>query len=288
LLLAGSMVGFTSIAHAVTVTESFTGATTGPGWTLSGSASLTGTGAPDPIGSGWLRLTPVSGGVGYAYFSQVLPITERITVSFEFADWGGSGADGLTFFLFDAGGGFTTGGGGGTFGYETMPTGALAVGIADGFASSFTNSTANAIAVRGPGPGTAFIGGTGGLSPTPQTAARGLTPADPNYRRVTITLNPAGAGAMAVSVQLQTGATISNVLANVVVSGLPANVRFGLSAATGGLTNNHEVRNYALATGNAVAAIPTLSEWSLVILATMLLLGSMVVLSRRRRETSAG
>jgi len=284
-LVAASMLGLASFAHAVTVSESFTGASTGPGWTLSGSATLTGTGAPDPVGAGWLRLTPASGGQGYAYNSQVLPITQRITVSFEFADWGGTGADGLTFFLFNAAEGFSTGNGGGGFGYEAMPTGVLAVGVADGYPSSFTNGTSNAIAVRGPGPGTAFIGGTGGLSPTPETPARGLTPADPNYRRLTITLNPAGAGAMAVSVQLQTGTTVSTVLSNVVVSGLPPNVQFGLSAATGGQTNNHEVRNFSLASGTPV--IPTLSQWSLVILATALLLGSLVVLARRRRESRA-
>ena len=46
-------------AQMVKVQQSFTGATA-PGWTLGGSAVLTAAGATpiDPVGSGWLRLTP--------------------------------------------------------------------------------------------------------------------------------------------------------------------------------------------------------------------------------------
>ena len=121
LLLAGSLAcGVVSTAHALSVQESFANATA-PGWTLSGLATLTGTGAPDPVGQGWLRLTPlVPGGPGFAYHDEVVPTDRRITVTFQFAAWGDpnfGSADGLTFFLFDATGGFTPGnpglGGGG-------------------------------------------------------------------------------------------------------------------------------------------------------------------------------
>lgn len=272
-----------SVALAVTVSEPFSGATA-PGWTFSGSAVLTGTGVPDPVGAGWLRLNPASGGQGYAYHSEVLPISQPISVTFNFANYGGSNptADGLTFFLFDAGAGFSTGFGGGGMGYENMPTGALAVGIADGFPSSFVSGIPNSIAIRGPAPGTAFVSGTAGLSPTPATPARGLTPADPNFRQLTITMVPAGAGALALTVQLQTGATVATVLSGVVVSGLPANVRFGLSASTGAFTNIHEVRNFTLTGGILTATeVPTLSEWGVVLLAAMLLAGSFAALRRR-------
>jgi hypothetical protein len=286
LLLAGSLAcGVVSTAHALSVTESFANATA-PGWTLSGSAVLTGTGAPDPVGSGWLRLTPATGGQGYAIYSQPYETTERVLILFDFADYGGTTnptADGLAFFLFNAAAPFAGGNGGGGFGYEAMANGALAVGIADGYPSSFVNGIPNSIAVRGPGPGTAFIAGTAGLSPTPETAARGLTSADPNFRRLTIQLTPAGSGSMSVSVQLQTGASVSTVLSNVLVSGLPASVRFGLSAATGANTNIHEVRNFSLNTG--AHGIPTLSEWGVLVISTALLLGSLARLSRRQRRS---
>ena len=125
------------------------------------------------------------------------------------------------------------------------------------------------------------MNGTAGLSPTPATPARGLTPVNPNFRRITITLVPAGAGSMSVTVQLQAGANSSTVLSNVVVSGLPSSVRFGLSAATGALWNTHEVRNFSLVSGSAVAAVPALSQWGVVVLAAMLLLGSLVALRLR-------
>ena len=282
MLIVGSMAGLVaSNAHAISVTESFANATA-PGWTLSGSAILTGTGAPDPAGAGWLRLNPASGGQGYAIYSQSFSIGERVVISFDFANYGGTTdptADGLSFFLFDAASAFSGGDGGGGFGYTSMPNGALAVGVGDGYDSFFTNGVANSIAVRGPGPGTAFIGGAGPLSPTPQTSARGLTPADPNFRRLTITLTPSGSGSMSVSVELQRGAGVSLVLSSMVVTGLPATVRFGLGASTGANTNAHEVRNFSLA--SAVSAVPTLSQWGVLILSAMLLLGSLALLSRR-------
>ena len=289
-LLAGTF-GFwaASMAHALSVTESFANATA-PGWTLSGSAILTGTGAPDPVGSGWLRLTPATGGQGYAIYSNAFATTERVVVSLDFASYGGvsPSADGFTFFLFDAASPFATGFGGGNFGYVGMANGALAVGVADAFPSDFVNGVPASIAVRGPAPAWPFIAGTGGLSPTPATPARGLTPADPNFRRLTITLEPAGAGSTRVSVALQRGASVSTVLSNVVVSGLPPSVRFGLSASTGALNNIHEVRNFQLTTelAGASRAVPTLSEWGIVVLSATLLLGSLAMLPRRRRKSS--
>jgi hypothetical protein len=289
LLLAGTFGLAASTAHAISVTESFANATA-PGWTLSGSATLTGTGAPDPVGSGWLRLTPASGGQGYAIYSASFATTESAVISFDFADYGGvsPSADGLTFFLFDAAAPFAPGFGGGNFGYIQMPNGALAVGVADAFPSDFVNFVPASIAVRGPAPTWPFIAGTGGLSPTPETPARGLTPADPNFRRLTITLARAGAGSTRVTVNLQRGASVSTVLSDVLVSGLPANVQFGFSASTGLFNNIHEVRNFQLTTKLATGstAVPTLSEWGIVMLSATLLLGSLAMLSRRWRKSS--
>src|SRR5262245_1623762 len=115
LLLAGSLAcGIATSAHAISVTESSANATA-PGWTLSGSAVLTGTGSPDPAGSGWLQLTPATGGQGYAIYSAAFSTSERVVIAFDFADYGGATsptADGLAFFLFNAATPFAGGNGG--------------------------------------------------------------------------------------------------------------------------------------------------------------------------------
>ena len=77
--------------------------TTAPGWTLSNSAILT---APsiDAAGSGWLRLTDTGGtekglALNNAFsFAGSVPVT----VEFNYVSWGGTGADGMTLFLYDS------------------------------------------------------------------------------------------------------------------------------------------------------------------------------------------
>lgn len=273
---------FATAVSALSVNEPFSGPAPGSGWVLSGDATMTGTGAPDPIGSGWLRLTPATGGIGFAYNSAVISTRSPITAAFDFAAYGGSGsADGLTFFLFSASGGFAPGGGGGSLGYQGSSTGALAVGVIDAYPSGFTG-VSDSVGICGPAPSTGPIADSGSLSPTPATAARGLTSADPNFRRLTITMLPDSPGAMRLTVQLQRGASVATVLSNVLVSGLPESVGFGLSAATGAETNIHEVRNFTLdAQHSAGTPIPSLSTWATLLLAGLLLLAAAA--ARRRR-----
>jgi hypothetical protein len=102
--------------------------TTAPGWTLFGSSFLT---APsiDPAGEGWLRLTDTGNNEqGLALdasqsFSGNVPVTLR----FSYVSWGGTGADGITMFLYDSTqnmGGASNGGGlgycGGAGGYLAL------------------------------------------------------------------------------------------------------------------------------------------------------------------------
>src|SRR5690606_3437860 len=69
---------------------------------LGGSARLTG-GNEDAVGNGWLRLTePVGNQYGYAVVNQRFPSSLGVEIDFEFAIWGGNGADGFSIFLFDA------------------------------------------------------------------------------------------------------------------------------------------------------------------------------------------
>ena len=72
-----------------------------PGWVLGGSAVLT-SGNPDPDGEGWLRLTGIGDNeFGYAYYDTEFHSSYGIVVSFEYTAWGGDGADGISFFLYD-------------------------------------------------------------------------------------------------------------------------------------------------------------------------------------------
>ena len=72
-----------------------------PGWVLGGSTVLT-SGGVDPAGQGWLRLTGIGNNeFGYAYYDTDFHSSYGIVVSFEYTAWGGDGADGISFFLYD-------------------------------------------------------------------------------------------------------------------------------------------------------------------------------------------
>ena len=74
--------------------------TTAPGWLLSGTTTLTAN--ADGAGNGWLRLTSASGNqAGTAIYNTAFPSTDGIVVRFTYATYGGSGADGFSFFLLD-------------------------------------------------------------------------------------------------------------------------------------------------------------------------------------------
>ncbi len=86
-----------------------------PGWTLADFACLTADGisasggkcipTPDqsePDCQGWLRLTDATNNKrGYAIYNKAFSSKDNVIVEFEYAIYGGSGADGITFFLID-------------------------------------------------------------------------------------------------------------------------------------------------------------------------------------------
>ena len=115
LILAGAAQGAIIINAPMTDTNS-------SGWVLGGnpsSALLTGNGAIDPSGSGWLRLTNNSGDqTGFAYNTTTFDLSAGLLIQFDYATWGGSGADGYSVFLFDANvPSFNIGAFGGSLGY---------------------------------------------------------------------------------------------------------------------------------------------------------------------------
>jgi len=161
---AGSVAIVVSVALATTafaaetpiVVESFTNATTSSSaWTLPAAptganvACLTASSnssqtpipgcalpTPDPAGSGALRLTNAGGSEeGGVAFTQTLPTTKGLDVTFNSYQYGGSGADGIGFFLAATNPASpappsTIGAPGGDLGYSS---GTGANGLADGY-----------------------------------------------------------------------------------------------------------------------------------------------------------
>ncbi len=96
--------------------------TNSTGWILGGnpsSAVLTGNGAIDPAGQGWLRLTNATGNqTGFAYNTTTFDLSAGLLIEFDYATWGGNGADGYSVYLFDGGASpFNIGAFGGSLGY---------------------------------------------------------------------------------------------------------------------------------------------------------------------------
>jgi len=96
--------------------------TNSTGWVLGGnptSALLTGNGTIDPVGNGWLRMTNATGNqTGFAYNTTIFDLSAGLLIEFDYATWGGNGADGYSVYLFDAGvSPFNIGAFGGSLGY---------------------------------------------------------------------------------------------------------------------------------------------------------------------------
>jgi hypothetical protein len=127
----------------------------------------------DANGSGFLRLTSKENNqTGFARNSRLFPSENGLSISFDYYIYGGSGADGLAFFLYDASANpFSIGGFGGSLGYSQnfsnsgVSKAFLGLGI-DEF-GNFSNPTAgrqggpgqraSSVALRGDGNGNAAI-----------------------------------------------------------------------------------------------------------------------------------
>ncbi|MFM8322236.1 MAG: lectin-like domain-containing protein [Chloroflexota bacterium] len=177
-------------AFSFPLTESFMTGSVGSGWLLGGAAALT-SGNGDPAGNGWLRLTQANTyQAGYAYYNSLIPTGRGLVITFEYASWGGSGADGLSFFLFDgATSTFTVGASGGSLGYAQktgvngLSGGYLGLGL-DEF-GNYSNpnegrvggpgNVPEAVAVRGPGSGVSnypYLAGVTNLTKSPWNLPR--------------------------------------------------------------------------------------------------------------------
>ncbi|HVU15668.1 MAG TPA: autotransporter-associated beta strand repeat-containing protein [Candidatus Didemnitutus sp.] len=279
LILTCALAAPAAFGQTVVVNESFEGTTTGAGWSFGGSGYtpvLTAAQGIDPTGSGWLRLTSNAGNEA-TYAVDTNSFASRnatIAVSFNYASYNGSGADGITFFLADASKTFGVGAYGGSLGYAQktaaggggadingMNGGYIGVGI-DEF-GNFSNpsegriggpgSTPNAIAVRGPGSGLTgynYLGGTGNLGANsiafPSSTTR---PTGANMRSVEIIITATNQ----MTVYLSSGGGAYQPLYTIDLSGFarPDSLIMGFTSGTGGSTDVHEIQNVSLSSVTA-------------------------------------
>lgn len=251
-----------------------------PGWTFSGndnagnndSGILTGgygliadgNNTNDAVGNGWLRLsTDQASQVGSArYTGGSFPSSQGVIVEFDYVAWSGTGADGISFYLYDANQTMAGAIPGAGLGYCDGAGGYLGIGL-DEFGnfsgqlpgvfggcsalSGSPGSAADRVVVRGPlSANNVYVGGAaapGGID-VPFTAIR------PAADRARVLLIPNGTGGYRVTVGLgQNGGAISNVLTNLNFPyAAPSNLRMGFGGSTGGLNNIHEVRGVVTST----------------------------------------
>ena len=270
--LSVSLLSLTALA-APPITESFR-TDTAAGWILEGDAALTSGGA-DPAGAGWLRLTnAVDWQAGSAIYTTPFSSTEGVQATFTYATYGGTGADGITFYLIDgATASPTVGGLGGALGYSWAGdsgtdgvTGGY-VGIGFDECGNFSHwdfgdcnpwcpgSMPNSVTLRGSGNlGTGFNYLTH-ASHTIETGDRA------GAYRVRITIPPGMP--LLITVEIDSGSGFVTVIDEYNLTtapeqaALPTTFKMGFSAGTGGLNNFHEIRDLVVAGANATTTAVT-------------------------------
>ena len=252
------------------VAPSFPGSTTQQG--IPGNPN-----APDANGSGVLHLTSaIPNQTGFVVYNQAIAASAGLTIKFDYFSYGGTGADGLSFFLIDGAASPTVGGAyGGSLGYAQKQVeriagitgGYLGVGIDEygNFSTSIEGTgvqrptpagvdtrVPDSIAIRGSqANGFPFLTGSGTLPFTLDSPGPAAT-RDTSKRSVQIDLTPAGL----ISVQVDGNADgdfndpgekpITNFNVAAVNGALPASFKFGFASSTGDLTNVHEIRNLVI------------------------------------------
>ncbi len=232
----------------------------------------------DTDGDGWLRLTTNGANQSnYAYLNSPIPSAgNTIDIEFEYTVHGGSGADGITFFMFDADVAFDTGAFGGSLGYanrdDSTPLSA-GDGMAGGYFGlgfdtwgNYSNSNEgrnggpgflpDEVAVRGNGSGQtgySFIEGTGdGTNPTLGTdlqfSARPVTGGATEDNFFGVRINISETSILTVSMEFVPGDGYNELFAAQLTGTRPDELMLGYTASTGGANNFHEVREFSIET----------------------------------------
>jgi uncharacterized repeat protein (TIGR01451 family) len=264
--------------------------TNSSGWTLGGnptSSLLTGDGTIDPVGSGWLRLTNNTGNqTGFAYNNTSFDLSQGLLIQFDYATWGGSGADGYSVYLFDAGvSTFNIGAFGGSLGYAQktgiagMSGGYVGIGV-DEF-GNFSNPTEGRYLGPGAYPNTVTVRGTvvgfggGAIGQTTSTTSYPWIATSANsgslwyngtprpsqtstdYRKVIIEISPAPNPVVNVWIQFGYNLPFTQMITNQALPAISTSqlLKIGYAASTGGSTNYHEIRNLLVTSQGASTSI---------------------------------
>jgi uncharacterized repeat protein (TIGR01451 family) len=268
----------TSWAQSLNLVETFKN-TNAPNWILGPTGESNNPGgfltAPsiDTTGNGWLRLTAAAGSQrGFAYYNTSFPAIRGVSISFEYAMWGGNGADGISVFLFDANTPtFKIGVDGGSLGYANgcgqngadyttgLSGGYIGIGI-DQY-GNFVNTgdkchnggnngrIQNSITLRGSAANN-YNYLTHATTATLATGGNGVTAATgrANPNKVILDIVPAN-GVYSITVKLQTASGTTTIINKFQTNYTPPNnLKLGFSASTGGSTNVHEIRNVTITT----------------------------------------
>jgi gliding motility-associated-like protein len=232
----------------------------------------------DNNGNGFLRLTnALNNQKGYVFNRTNFPSTDGLKVEFEYYIYGGNGADGISFFLFDATANpFNIGGFGGSLGYAQITTTTpvspgvskayLAVGL-DEFGNfsnpnegrqGGTSQLAGSVTLRGKGNGSSLTPDNYRFLVSQQTEPKGITlvgdpakritdPTNPGFRKVLIELIPNPISGYNINVKITKGGTpqvTSNIINNFhYPDAAPPLLSYGFASSTGAQTNYHEIRN---------------------------------------------
>lgn len=237
--------------------------TTGP---LTSPWVATGTVTPAVVDGALLLTNADEGQRGFALYDQAISVTRGIDVTFSQAQWGGTGADGIVFFVKKGSDNSTTpGAAGGGLGYSpdsaTSTNGLsgalLGIGLdaygnfsavgsnGTGCSTSLNAESGNSITIRGAGQGQV---GYCLLAAPYSLSGNSLNPLSASYstrldaaRQVRVVIDPATASDPRVKVYYDGGEL------PIIDVALPAefdavsNVKIGFSSGTGGSTNNHAV-----------------------------------------------
>jgi Ca2+-binding RTX toxin-like protein len=231
--------------------------------------------------NGVLRLTDANfSQSSLVLYTSPVSSSQGLKINFDFYAYGGTGADGISFFLLDGSQAPTKSGGtGGSLGYAPLVRGETnEAGIAGGYLGigfdefgSFSGAdegriggigvTPDAIAVRGSAATNyAYLAGTQTLPISLDNPGAGATRAN-SRRQAQIDLTPNGLLSVRVDLNndgdfLDAGELAIDSLNVVAVNGaLPSSFKFGFAASTGGSTNIHEIGNFSVKTA-ANADIP--------------------------------
>jgi hypothetical protein len=246
----------------------------------------------DPAGAGWLRLTEnVNLQAGTAVYNTPFSSTEGLEITFDYAAYGGSQADGIAFYLIDGSTASPTLGGiGSNLGYRGVTNGYLGIGMQEWVSCappcSPIASQNQRLTVQGAAPSFPFLIPPIYLSGTALGQISTTQSDRSDARTVRITISPASSAlppTVTVEINPNDGVTgFVKVIDALSLAGngpVPATFKLGISASTGGANNIHEVRIRSAKT--LVSAVPTLEQNALGTLAVLLALLTLPALRHR-------